>query len=72
VLVYCDDVVVQVRVRDDGRTVEPAPPIHVVPGAAGHFGLIGLRERAELLGGGIVAGPLPEAGFMLTMTIPLR
>jgi signal transduction histidine kinase len=42
----------------------------VAPGAAGHFGLIGLRERAELLGGSVAAGPLPDGGFQLTMSIP--
>jgi signal transduction histidine kinase len=70
--VYCDGIVMQVRVRDDGRGSGPAAPARqVVPGAAGHFGLIGLRERAELLGGGVEAGPLPEGGFELRMTIPV-
>jgi signal transduction histidine kinase len=70
VLVYCDDVVVQVRVHDDGCNAVTAPPAQIVPGVAGHFGLTGLRERAELLGGSVQAGPLPEGGFVLTMTIP--
>jgi signal transduction histidine kinase len=71
VLVYCDTVVVQVCVRDDGCGAATAPPAQVVPGASGHFGLTGLRERAELLGGAVQAGPLPDGGFALTMTIPL-
>jgi len=71
VLVYCDDVVMQVRVRDDGCGSGPAVSGQVVPGAAGHFGLMGLRERAELLGGSVEAGPLPEGGFELRMTIPI-
>jgi signal transduction histidine kinase len=33
--------------------------------------LLGLRERAEQLGGTVVAGPLPEGGFQLHMSIPL-
>jgi signal transduction histidine kinase len=32
---------------------------------------VGLRERAELLGGSVEAGPRPETGFELTMTIPI-
>ena len=71
VIVYCDDVVVQVRVRDDGLGAAAPTATEVVPGAAGHFGLVGLRERAELLGGSVEAGPRPENGFELTMTIPL-
>ena len=71
VIVYCDDVVVQVRVRDDGLGSGPPVATDIVPGAAGHFGLVGLRERAELLGGSVEAGPRPESGFELVMTIPI-
>jgi signal transduction histidine kinase len=71
VIVYCDDVVVQVRVRDDGRGAAQTITSEIVPGAAGHFGLLGLRERAELLGGSVEAGSRPDNGFELTMTIPL-
>jgi signal transduction histidine kinase len=70
VLVLCDRLAVQVHVRDDGCGAVAGLPTPTVPSVAGHFGLSGLRERAELLGGGIEAGPLPEGGFMLTMTIP--
>ena len=72
VLVYRDDAVAQVRVRDDGLAAAPPPPSMVVPGASGHFGLIGLSERAELLGGSVAAGPRPDAGFELSMTIPIH
>ncbi len=71
VVVYCDDVVVQVRVRDDGRGTSSFVATDIVPGAEGHFGLVGLRERAELLGGSVEAGPQPEIGFELIMTIPI-
>jgi signal transduction histidine kinase len=70
VVVYCDDVEVQVRVCDDGCGAGSPGSALVGPGAAGHFGLIGLRERAELLGGSVAAGPLPDGGFQLTMSIP--
>ncbi len=34
------------------------------------FGLIGLRERVELLGGQMSAGPATPAGFRVTVRIP--
>jgi signal transduction histidine kinase len=72
VLVSYDDVFVQVRVRDDGRGGGPGVSTPITPGGAGQFGLVGLCERAELLGGSAQAGPLPEGGFELSVTIPIR
>jgi len=51
------------EVVDDGQAVEP--------GGAGS-GLAGLRERAERLAGRIEAGPAPEGGFRLWVSVPLR
>jgi signal transduction histidine kinase len=34
------------------------------------YGLIGMRERAELLGGTFTAGPRPEGGFRVAATLP--
>ena len=53
-----------VRITDDGQ---PAPAGGGVPG--GH-GLLGMRERAELYGGTLTAGPRPEGGFEVTLTLP--
>jgi len=53
-----------VRITDDGR---PAPANGGVPG--GH-GLLGMRERAELYGGALTAGPRPEGGFEVALTLP--
>ena len=36
-----------------------------------HQGLIGLRERAELLGGTVTAGPTPAGGFFLELRLPI-
>ncbi|MDQ1067123.1 sensor histidine kinase [Streptomyces canus] len=36
----------------------------------GGYGLLGMRERAELLGGSLVAGPDDE-GFMVTLKVPV-
>jgi signal transduction histidine kinase len=53
---------VRVEVTDDGRR-----PAHLT--RAGH-GLIGMRERAGLHGGGFSAGPLAGGGFTVTATLP--
>lgn len=38
-------------------------------GAGGGYGLLGMRERAELLGGSLQAGP-EEEGFVVTLKVP--
>jgi signal transduction histidine kinase len=53
---------VSLCVENDGPS-RPSP----VPG--GGFGLAGMRERAELLGGRLEAGPL-EAGYRVSLRIP--
>jgi signal transduction histidine kinase len=52
-------------------TISNTPPTRLalpLPGA-GH-GLIGLHERAELLGGVLDAEPLPDGGFSVSLTLP--
>ena len=61
----CTDRVVVLTVENELSDVARA----VLPGS-GH-GLIGLRERAELLGGSMNAGPTPNRGFRLQMTLPV-
>jgi len=51
------------RVEDDGPGV-PSPA--ETPG----HGLTGLRERLRALGGVLSAGPKPERGFLVELTIP--
>lgn len=55
---------VRLCVRDDGAG-QPAN------GARGGFGLLGLRERAQQLGGDFAAGPREGGGFQLEMALPL-
>jgi signal transduction histidine kinase len=38
--------------------------------AGGGYGLLGMRERAELLGGSLAAGP-DEEGFVVTLRVPV-
>ncbi len=57
---------VTISVRDDGQ----APAAGSTRSLA--FGLSGLRERVEQLGGQFEAGPLAGEGFRLQANIPLR
>lgn len=50
---------VQLEVADDGLG-----PLHWPPESTGH-GLVGMRERAELFGGHLDAGPRPGGGFVV-------
>ncbi len=45
----------------------PAP---VAESGGGH-GLVGMRERAAMLGGELGAGPVPDGGFAVVATLPL-
>lgn len=55
---------VRLRVSDDGR-IEPGVP---KPG----FGLLGMAERAQLLGGSLTAGPGPEGGWVVEASLPVK
>jgi signal transduction histidine kinase len=54
-----------VRVRDDGAGTPGQP------GPGGH-GLLGMRERATMLGGNFAAGPAAGGGFMVEAELPTR
>jgi signal transduction histidine kinase len=51
-------------VTDDGDTSTPRPA--APPG----YGLIGMIERAHLLGGTCEAGPDPDRGWTVTAVLP--
>jgi signal transduction histidine kinase len=53
------------QVTDNDRRVQTADPA-----GSGH-GLLGIAERARLYGGTLDAGPRPEGGFTVTITLPL-
>jgi signal transduction histidine kinase len=54
---------VRLTVRDDGDTVRGGSP---EPG----FGLLGMTERAKLLGGRLEAGPSTDGGWTVTAVLP--
>jgi signal transduction histidine kinase len=67
VLVRYDPNAVEVEVVDDG----PGPPAAAdANGAATGHGLIGMRERMQLFGGELDAGPRPGGGFRVWARLP--
>ncbi|MEV7171283.1 histidine kinase [Streptomyces sp. NPDC093224] len=58
----------EIRIADDGG--RPARLSEQARG--GGYGLAGMTERAEALGGSLTAGPTPEGGWLVTATLPLR
>jgi signal transduction histidine kinase len=60
--VVADAAAVHLRVTDDGDTANGR--------RGGGYGLIGMAERADLLGGTCEAGPNPDRGWTVTATLP--
>lgn len=61
-----DDEHVRLTVADDGHASGSA--VATPPG----FGLVGMAERAALLGGTFAAGPRPEGGWIVSATLPIQ
>jgi signal transduction histidine kinase len=57
-----DDGVVRLRVHDDGEAARPATTVG--------YGLLGMAERAKLLGGACQAGPDPAGGWTVEAALP--
>jgi len=53
-----------VTVTDDGS------PNPIRSAVSGGLGIPGMRERAELLGGTLTAGPEPDGGFVVIARLP--
>src|SRR3954464_6928368 len=53
----------RLRVTDDGQTAPARPASH-------GFGLLGMTERVQLLGGTLRAGPAPEGGWTVDAELP--
>ncbi|MGW6916542.1 sensor histidine kinase [Kitasatospora sp. NPDC054939] len=73
---YAPQSEVRVRVLARGRRLvvgvrngpPPVAPAETLPG--GGHGLVGLRERAQLLGGTLSAGPTPDGGYEVRAELP--
>ena len=61
VVAVADETGVRLSVANDGDLATPPAP---------GFGLIGMSERAALLGGTCEAGPRPDGGWTVTATLP--
>ena len=63
-----DERQLRLRVRDDGKGIDLE---FLNPGGrSGHFGLHGMRERAELLGGKLTVWSAPGSGTEIELNIP--
>ena len=62
---YADDLTLQVN--DNGSGIEPSI---VAEGKVGHFGLQGMRERAERIGSEFTLVSSPNAGTAITLVVP--
>ena len=67
VSVHHDADSVTLRVTNDPHALARPPANGHRPG----HGLAGMRERAELLGGSLSAGPAPDGGFVVAAVLPL-
>jgi signal transduction histidine kinase len=57
----------ELRVRDDGKGIDPK--FLTDEGPAGHFGLRGMRERAEQIGGKLTVWSAPASGTELVLSV---
>jgi ligand-binding sensor domain-containing protein/signal transduction histidine kinase len=63
---HFDTDVLQLRVQDDGRGFDPA-----AGNRDGHFGLVGMRERAQEIEGELRIQSQPESGAQVIVSVPL-
>ncbi len=59
---------VRLVVQDDGSGFDVA---HTAPSSAGHFGLLGMRERAEKMNGILTITSVPDRGTTVEVVVPL-
>jgi signal transduction histidine kinase len=62
------DRVLRLHVRDDGQGFEPSGALSI---ADGHFGILGMRERAQRLGGKFALESHPGSGTQIEVSVPL-
>jgi signal transduction histidine kinase len=63
----CEQGMLELLVQDNGAEAQAGSDIQ----AGGGFGLVGLRERIELLGGQVWHGPAEQGGYRLLARVPV-
>jgi signal transduction histidine kinase/ligand-binding sensor domain-containing protein len=66
--IHYDERQLRVRVRDDGKGIDPK--LLSDDGREGHFGLRGMRERAKLIGGKLTVWSELGAGTEVELSVP--
>ena len=59
----------RIEIEDDGKGFDPGGP---GPGDRPHYGLLGIRERAELLGGSASVESAEGQGTRVVVRVPLQ
>jgi signal transduction histidine kinase len=59
---------IRIEIEDDGRGFEPDNVSHA---ERRHFGLMGIEERVEILGGKVVIDSAPGQGTRIRLAVPL-
>jgi signal transduction histidine kinase len=60
----------EIEIEDDGRGFDPESVAQPAPGGRG-LGLMGIRERVELLGGTVDIDSAPDDGTRIALRVPL-
>jgi signal transduction histidine kinase len=68
--VELSDSVVTVKIEDDGKGFNP-PTLTDHPTTTGKLGLIGMHERARLLGGSLSVNSVPGEGTRVVVNVPV-
>jgi len=64
----CEDKNILIEIRDNGIGFDPSEAV----GRSGHYGLVGMRERARLYGGSLTIESQPPQGTTLKIQLPLE
>jgi signal transduction histidine kinase/ligand-binding sensor domain-containing protein len=68
VTIRYDEPQLRLWIRDDGKGIDP---MFLIPeGRAGHFGLLGMRERAKLMHGKLDVWTRSESGTEIELSVP--
>jgi signal transduction histidine kinase len=66
--IHYDERELRMRAEDDGVGMTEAAQA----ASGGHFGLVGMRERARLIGGRLRLESAPDRGTAIEVVVPLR